>query len=619
MSSNEVSVKFQPQGKTVRVAPGAAMREAVARAGILVDYPCGGQGTCGKCRIRMVGAAPTPTEVESDLLGADALRNGERLACRCSVEQDTTVEIPGTSVLGSSFQILGSGGRASKTVDPPVWKQYVELPPPTREDDAPDVERLKRALGDIRTEAALLRALPSRLRKNGFKGTAVISDDRLIDFEEGNTEAECYAVAFDVGTTTLVAVLLDLVKGGECATASRINPQTGYGDDVLSRILYARDTEGGLERLQEEVLTAVREMIAELATQAGVARDRIYEVTFAGNTTMQSLLARIDPSPLGESPFVPACREGLVLPSDDLNLGIHPRGQAYVLPVIGGFVGGDTVAGILATALDGDPDPVLLVDIGTNGEIVLHHEGRLQATSCAAGPAFEGARIAHGMRAAVGAIEKVRLNATVEYDTIGGARPVGLCGSALIDVAAELLRNGLVVSQGMMLDADSAPDTVAESVRGRLVVSDGEPAFAIATADETHTQGPVLLFQRDIRELQLATAAIKAGISIVLRRAGLQVHDLKRVLVAGAFGNYIRCRNAQRMGLLPHAIDESRIFFVGNTSLAGAQFAATSRNARRRAEEIARAAEHVDLSQDVHFHMEFSEAIFFPEPTEESE
>jgi uncharacterized 2Fe-2S/4Fe-4S cluster protein (DUF4445 family) len=416
-----------------------------------------------------------------------------------------------------------------------------------------------------------------------------------------------------VGTTTLVAVLLDLVSGREIATTSRINPQTSYGDDVLSRILYARDTEGGLARLQEEVLGALRAMIAEMAAKADVNPQHIYEVAFAGNTTMQSLLAGIDPSPLGESPFVPACRSGLTLPANDLDLGIHPRGQAYVFPVIGGFVGGDTVAGILATALDDDAGPTLLVDIGTNGEMVLHYEGEMQATSCAAGPAFEGARISHGMRAAVGAIEKIRFNGELEYDTIGGARPVGLCGSALIDVAAELLRNGMVISQGMMLSGGDMPDTMSSTLRGRLVVADEEQAFVIAPQGETGAHGPVLLLQRDIRELQLATAAIKAGISIVLRRAGVQVEDLKRVLVAGAFGNYIRCRNAQRMGLLPHAIDESRIFFVGNTSLAGARLAAVSRSARRRAEAIAQAAEHVDLSQDAHFHMEFSEAIFFPE------
>lgn len=614
MDNGEVSVKFQPQGKVVRVAEGSPMREAAARAGILLDYPCGGQGTCGKCRVRVMGAAPAPTEVETRSLSPEDLRDGTRLACQCRIDRNLTVEVPETSLLASTYQILGShSAEAAKSVDPPVWKQYVELPLPTRQDDVPDLDRLQRVLGPVRADLSLLRELPGRLRAYGFKGTAVVSDDRLIDFEEGNTEQECYAVAFDIGTTTLVAVLLNLSTGQECGSVSRINPQTSYGDDVLSRILYARDTPGGLERIRRELLEAVDAMIGELAAQAEIPRERIYEATFSGNTTMQTLLLGINPAPLGESPFAAAWRDGLTLPAGDLDLSIHPRGQAYVFPVIGGFVGGDTVAGILATAMDEDAGPTLLVDIGTNGEIVLHAEGEMQATSCAAGPAFEGARISHGMRAATGAIEKIRFDGDVHYSTIGGSRPVGICGSALIDVAAELLRSGIVMPQGMIMPGDSLGDDVPGPLRTRVVDSDSESAFVISPSNDGAAEAPVLLLQRDIRELQLATAAIRAGISIVLRRAGLDVGELKRVLVAGAFGNYIRCHNAQRIGLLPHALDESRFFFVGNTSLAGAKLAASSRKARQRAERIARAAEHVDLSQDLHFQTEFAEAMFFPE------
>ncbi len=614
MNIEGISVKFEPTGKVVSVTPEARMREAVARAGILLDYPCGGQGTCGKCRVRVMEGAAEPTSVEREAIAPDELEAGYRLACQTRIVSKTVVHVPETSLLASSYQILGGAAAESvRSVDPPVHKQYVELDPPTREEDAPDLQRLQRALGPVQVDAGMLRELPERLRANGFRGTAVMAGDRLIDFEAGNTEGDCYAAAFDIGTTTLVGVLINLATGQECATASRFNPQTAYGDDVLSRILYARDTPGGVTRIQECVAEAIREMIAEMARQADVRTDQIYEATFAGNTTMETLLLGINPGPLGESPFVPAWRGGIEVAAADLGLGIHPRGQAYVFPVIGGFVGGDTVAGLLATEIDESGGPTLFVDIGTNGEIVLYYEGEMHAASCAAGPAFEGARISQGMRAANGAIEKISFNDDVEFSTIGGAPPVGICGSALIDVAAELLRHGIVMSQGMMLPSDSLPDGVPDGLRRRVVAPQGEEAFVIAANDDGADRGPVLLLQQDIRELKLATAAIGAGIAIVLRKAGIGVQDLKSVWVAGGFGNYIRCANAQRIGLLPHGLDESRFFFVGNTALAGARLAAMSRKARQRADALAHDAEHVDLSQDPNFQNEYVEAMFFPE------
>lgn len=615
MKVGDVTVKFQPSGKVVHVASGAPMREATARAGVLLDFPCGGQGTCGKCRVKFVMDAPAPLAVERALLSVAELDAGVRLACATHIEKSCTVDIPETSLLASTYQILGGSPEEHKAaVDPPVRKQYVTLMPPSRLDDEPDVERLQRMLGSIRVNAATLRSLPARLRETGFTGTAVLCGDRLIAFEAGDTTETCYAAAFDIGTTTLVGVLMNLSDGRELASTSRINPQTSYGDDVLSRILFARDMVGGLKQIHGEIVAAVNAMLHELAEKSGIQTDSIYGVTFAGNTTMQTLLLGVDPSPLGEAPFVAAARAGQTLCAADLGLHIHPQGDVYVFPIIGGFVGGDTVAGILATALDRDAGPTLLVDIGTNGEMVLCHEGRMLAASCAAGPAFEGARISHGMRAAIGAIEKITLGNDVEFSTIGGSRAVGICGSALIDLAAELLNKGILISQGMLLSADALPHAFPPTLAERVIDTDEGPAFVIASTDETHTGDPVVLLQRDVRELQLATAAIKSGIAIVLRRAGLSVGELKRLFVAGAFGNYIRCDNAQRIGLLPDALDASRIFFMGNTSLAGARLAALSLRARTRAEALAQEIEHVDLSQDVNFQNEYVEAMFFPDP-----
>jgi uncharacterized 2Fe-2S/4Fe-4S cluster protein (DUF4445 family) len=354
-------------------------------------------------------------------------------------------------------------------------------------------------------------------------------------------------------------------------------------------------------------------MIDELVEQHALDRARIYQATFSGNTTMQLLFVGIDPSPLGEMPFVPATGRGIRGQASDFELNIHPHGDVHVYPVIGGFVGGDTVSGILVTGLAESEKPTLFTDIGTNGEIVLAASGRIEAASTAAGPAFEGARISSGMRAAVGAIDTIDLSPDgVRYEVIGGSAPMGICGSALIDVAAGLLRHGMVGSEGLMLAPDSLPDDLSAALRERVVVGDDGPAFIVAPASEAQTDNPIAVSHRDIRELQLATAAIRAGIAILLRRAELGPEDLDRFLVAGGFGNYVRPENARRLGLLPGTVEPDRFAFVGNTSLAGAKRAALSQNARVRAEAIARQVHHVELSLDVNFQMEYVEAMMFP-------
>jgi uncharacterized 2Fe-2S/4Fe-4S cluster protein (DUF4445 family) len=410
-----------------------------------------------------------------------------------------------------------------------------------------------------------------------------------------------------------VAMLLDLGTGSEWAVASRLNPQTRFGDDVLSRILHVRQTPDGLRQLHAAITLAVDEMLGELCRQAGIPRERIYELTFAGNTTMQQLLCGVDPSWLGEVPFVPAGGRGLVFRAAELGLHIHPRGIACVLPVIGSFVGGDTVAGILATGLADAKAPTLLVDIGTNGEIVLMTGGKLSAASTAAGPAFEGARISCGMRGSTGAIEKVAVDGRLRINVIGNVPPLGLCGSGLIDVAAELLRHRVLAANGKLQTPDQLPGDVLPDLAQRVVLHDGQVSFQLAAAAETAQGQPIELTQRDLRELQLATGAIRAGITILLRRAGLKPDDLDRVLMGGGFGNFIRRSNAQRIGLLPSQIEHRRIRYMGNTSLAGARLAALSRRARALADELALRTEHVDLSADAEFHRCFAESMIFPE------
>ncbi len=475
--------------------------------------------------------------------------------------------------------------------------------------------RLEQQLGKLRAGLEMLRILPLRLRETGFCGTAVLVGDELVDFEPGDTCRRCYGVAVDLGTTTLAASLVDLAEGDELAVAAELNPQTRLGDDVLSRITHAAETAGGLSELQETVVGALNELFVRLADQGGVRREEIYHVTISGNTTMQQLCCGLDPRWLGRVPFVPVLGGGLQLAAAELGLDIHPRGKVYFMPVIGGFVGGDTTAGILATSLAELPGPAMLIDIGTNGEIVLAAEGRLWAASTAAGPAFEGARISRGMRAAPGAIDKVVLDGRLRINTIGGQPPAGLCGSGLIDVIAELLRSGLLTPQGRFARPEQLPADVPADLAQRLVECDGQAAFRLASAGESADGKDLLLTQRDVRETQLATAAIRAGTTMLLRRAGLEARDLRAVLLAGGFGTFLRRSNAQRMGLLPPEVEHERILFQGNTSLAGARLVLLSQEARGEAEELARRVEHVDLSADADFHSTFAEAMLFPHPS----
>ena len=669
----EVLVRFRPSGREAFVLPGTRLVEAAAEAGLLIDVPCGGEGTCGKCRLIVVSGAAEPTTIERKWLSDEELQAGWRLACQSAVDGPAEVDIPSVSLATVEQKILVryreekkvselfSGKRVPTPFsDPPVRKQYVELSSPTRGDDLPDALRLERALGvgPLAMDVSLLRELSARLREAGFCGTAVLAGDRLLDFEIGNTEADAFAVAVDLGTTTLAGELMDLGTGSEWATTARLNPQTRFGDDVLSRILHAREKPDGLARLQEAVVSAVDEMIGELCLQAGVPRQRVYELAVAGNTTMQQLLCGVDPGPLGEVPFVPTGGRGVSCPAAELGLHIHPRGGVYVMPAIGGFVGGDTVAGVLATGLADVEGSALFVDIGTNGEIVLLADGRLSAASTAAGPAFEGARISRGMRGGPGAIEKVVVDGRLRINVIGNVPPTGICGSGLIDAAAELLRHRLLSCEGRLRTPDQCiplaepvppdaplaepvppdsplaepvpPDSplaepvppdvpLAEPVppdiplAERIVLHDGQVSFLLADETETADGRPIVLTQRDIRELQLASGAIRAGIAILLRRAGLEPKDLELVLIGGGFGNFIRRGNAQRIGLLPVEIERRRIRYMGNTSLAGARLAALSGQARKVAEELARRAEHVDLSTDTDFSREFAEAMIFPE------
>ena len=609
--SGQVRVTFEPGGRAVFVLNDTALLEAAALAGLTVDTPCGGAGTCGKCRVQITTGARRAGKADRKFFSQDELAAGWRLACQSRVRGDTVVHVPETSLFASGHQILAEAqAGAAEEVLPAIRKQYVELPEPTLDDDAPDLMRLEEATGAIKTNLPMLQRVGRTLRRAGWKGTAVLSDRHLLNFEPGDTTAQCYGVALDVGTTTVVASLLDLRTGHELAIASAINPQTAFGDDVLSRIERTGSCEGCLGQLQASIIGAVNELIRQLCGQAGIVGERIYELALAGNTTMEHLFCGLDVTQLGQVPFVPAHGRGLLLQADHLGININPNAAVYVFPVIGGFVGGDTVAGIVATKIAQADKPVMMIDIGTNGEIVLARDGQLWATSTAAGPAFEGARISCGMRATAGAIEKVVLDDDVAVNVIANVEPTGLCGSGLIDLAAEMLTAGLIAPDGRLLAPDQLRAGLPETLRRRVRTNDdGQVEFLIAEGADRRR---IVLTQRDVRELQLASGAIRAGVRILLKQAGLTTGDLAQVFIAGGFGSFIRRSKAQRIGLMPSDIGHSRISYVGNAALDGAKWALLSTRVRKLAEQLARRTKHVELSQDMDFQTEFAEAMIFP-------
>ncbi len=611
MHGHEIKVTFQPSGRSVYVLPGTVLLEAAGRAGVILQTPCGGKGTCGKCRVRLVDTPPVPSAASVGILSPKQVEEGYRLACCTPVDAPLVVDVPAESTFESQQQILTDDSGADVEVSPLVHKRRFELPLPSSEDPRADLVRLRAILGDIDVSPELMRLMSAFLRANEWKGTAVLSNNHLVALEAGDTTDDGYGVAVDLGSTTVVGKLFDLVSGRECGVASAINPQVTFGDDVISRIMHVRENDDGLAALQASAVECLNTIVDDLVSQAGIRADEVYEIVLAGNSTMQQILCGYDPSALGEVPFVQAFEQAQILSASDLGLKVNDAAEVYVFPQIGSFVGGDTVAGIVAARLDRWDKPVLFVDIGTNGEIVLANGDQLLATSTAAGPAFEGARIRQGMRATAGAIEKVIIREDVDINVIGDAPPAGLCGTALIDAAADLLRTGIIDETGRILPADELPAGIPEALQSRLITEGNETRFVLAPAEDAAGDEAICLWQKDVRELQLASGAVRAGIQIMLQRAGVEPDAIHRVLLAGAFGNFIRRSNARRIGLLPQ-IPGDRIRFIGNAASLGAKLVLLSDRERAYAAQLQEQTEHIDLSLDPEFQMAFGMAMIFP-------
>ncbi len=621
MSVTTIQITFYPGGRRVSVQPGITLIEAAARAGLVIDTPCGGGGTCGKCRVRFDGCALAPASAETALLPSSDLEAGWRLACQTRLSHDAIVHVPTTALFGGVHQIQTKSDRdMARVPDGDIRRLSIQMQPPNMADSVSDLTRMERALAEkmptwdhasdrLCASPELLRVLGGRLRATRFKGVATLRGTRLIDYVAESDDAPLYAIAFDIGTTTVVGALLDMETGAEHAVVSAMNPQTVYGDDVLSRIAHASRDAAALDELRDSIMAAVRDSIRRLCEDASVDARQICHVVVTGNTTMQHLVCGFSPASLGMAPFVPLYKHGLVFDASAAGLELHPAATAYVFPVVGGFVGGDTVAGLLAADIRHGQSPALMIDIGTNGEIVLFHDGMLHAASTAAGPAFEGARISCGMRATTGAIEKVTCADDLVFDVIGGGVPRGLCGSGLIDLCGVLLKTGALGVDGRLLAHDT-PVSVPSEIRRRLRVNAHDEPMCVL--HEPEGAAPIALSQKDIREVQLGAGAIRAGTSILLKQAGIAPQDLKQVLIAGGFGSFIRRDNAQRIGIIPPEIAHDTIRFAGNVAFSGAKWVALSGRARDEAEALADSIVHVELNQDPDFAMEFAMAMQFP-------
>ncbi len=614
MTTN-VRVHFEPDGKSVFVLKGTTLIEAAGKAGIILETPCGGKGSCGKCKVIVSQGEVECSEACRKHLSEEQIAAGWRLACHTHVATDAVVEVP-CETRYFEQKILVEGAERETALEPNITKHFVQLGEPTLDDQRADFDRLRDALdGQVPTlhaDLEIVRCIPDALRQSDFAVTAVMEGDEVVAIEPGDTTGCRYGVAFDIGTTTLVGMLIDLGTGKQLATASRGNPQVIYGDDVISRITHAIEHEHGLRDLQERVVAAINEIVAELAQTAGVDRQCIYETTVVGNTTMNHILLHVNPQYIAQAPYVAGMRRAVNVKARRLGIEINENGNVYAMPNIAGFVGGDTVGVILATGLMDSDELRLAIDIGTNGEIAFGSRKRMVACSCAAGPAFEGARIQHGMRAAEGAIDKVVIDDDVALSVIGNAKPRGLCGTGLIDAVAELLRAGIVDSMGRVLSGDELPDRLSDALRARVVDGESGADFILVHASEAQNGQPIKIVQRDIREVQLAKGAIAAGIAVLKGVLEVTDDDITEVLLAGAFGNFIRRNMAKRIGLLPD-VPLERIRFVGNAAGAGAKMALVGKQRRVEAERISRETHYIELGGRADFQQEFMMAMLFPE------
>jgi uncharacterized 2Fe-2S/4Fe-4S cluster protein (DUF4445 family) len=579
--------------KEARVPAGTTLFDCASWNGVAIDSTCGGHGTCKKCKVRVATGEQAISAVDPRAFSPDELRAGWRLACRAQVDQDLVVEVPPLQTRPKAA-LVGVGRHV--ILRPAVQKRYLELSEPTLEDQLSDLERVLAAMDDVELQVplAVTRTLGHTLRTSNWQVTAVFVDDTLIDVEPGDTTMRRHAIAFDLGTTTVVANLLDLETGQPVAVSSMLNAQQPFGADVITRISATMMDPEALGMLRDRAHETLMSLTTEVCEEGGVDPAEVYEIVVAGNVTMLQLALGIDPEPLSMAPFTIMSRKLPPAQATDFGVNVHERAPAVTFPALGAYVGPDIVAGILATGLTLDKRTRLFIDVGTNSEIVLGSSAHALATAAPAGPAFEAAQIRCGMRAAEGAIEGVKIvDGEVELTVIGDVEAVGLCGSGLVDAVAELVKAGI-------LDRS-----------GRFALGSSPRLRKIGEENVFYLHDDVFLSQRDVRELQFAKASIATGWQILCNDMGVDPTEISQVLLGGSFGSYLSAASAVRIGLVPN-LPLARIVAAGNVAGEGAKIAALSVTERAAANAVLDEVDYVELSGRTDFNDLFIDQLSFP-------
>jgi uncharacterized 2Fe-2S/4Fe-4S cluster protein (DUF4445 family) len=607
--ATRVRLRFEPDGNEVRVPSGTPIFDAASWNGIAIDSTCGGYGTCKKCKVKILSGDVPVGSVDPRAFTSAELADGWRLACRAGAREDLVVQVPPLQTRPKAA-LVGVGRHV--ILRPAVVKRHLIIDEPTLEDQRSDVQRVLDGLDDLEPNVTIgmLRELGTTMRQAKFDVTAVVCDRELIALEPGDTTARRYAIAFDLGTTTVVATLLDLDNGQPAAVRSMLNRQQPYGADVITRISATMMDSGALQALRDRAHETLAELTGEVLDEGGVAPHEVYEITVCGNVTMMQLALGIDPEPLSMAPFVVATHEFPPVTAIDFGVEVHPRAPAFVFPSLGAYVGGDIVAGMLASGLTRDRRLRLFIDVGTNSEIALGNVDRVLATAAPAGPAFEAAQIRCGMRAADGAIEGVKIGTDdLTLEVIGDCEPVGMCGSGLVDAVAELVQSKLLDRSGRFIPDEDAHEQFP-ALASRLTKIGEERVFVLHWRGADPAES-VFLSQRDVRELQFAKASIATGWDILLRELGVDASEIQQVLLAGSFGAYLSPLSAIRIGLVPR-MALPRIVSAGNVAGEGAKIAALSLRERAEAESILREVRYVELSGRTDFNDLFIDQLAFP-------
>ncbi len=627
----EHTIIFQPSGRRARVPEGTTILDAARKLGVGIEAVCGEHMVCGKCRVKiMEGEFPKEDitssidhlgkvdEKEMEILKKKEKKDNVRLACSTSVLGDVLVFVPEATRTGKQI-VSKAAGKIKVKIKPAVEKLYVELPEPSLDDPCGDFERLCTGLEEtygrkkFTIDYRALQALPDVLRNGDWKVTVTLwQKQEIIRVEPGRVETNV-GLAIDIGTTTVAGYLTDLNTGEVLATESMMNPQVSYGEDVMSRITYCMlNEETGLKELQEAIIEGINTIAKNAAERVELSPEDISEMTLVGNTAMHHILLGINPEYIGLAPFAPALHKSMDVKAERFGIQILPAGNIHILPIVAGFVGADNVGCLLADTPHKRKKMTLLIDIGTNGELVLGNRDKLISCSCATGPALEGAQIEFGIRAAPGAIEKMRIDKkTLEptYKVIGNdqwsdgqtdMQTKGICGSGIIDAIAEMFKAGIIKKNGRINTDFKSPRIRMEGIVAEYVV---------AWKHETAIDEDIVVTLKDVRAIQLAKGALYSASLIMMRKLGIKQFD--RLAVAGAFGNHIDKVQAMVMGMYPDC-DLDKIEFVGNAAGDGARIALLNVDKRREANALAGKVEYVELALEEDFNDRFGEAMQFP-------